>query len=193
MKKKGHKTCSICSSCHYDIRRVACIRKYLTESAAAKLMSALVISRLDYCNGILASASKDQIERLQKVQNHAARVVKRKRIRDHITPVLYELHWLPIEYRYKFKIATFAYRHFEGSLPSYLRLKSRECSREVRSNSEKRLNPPKKPNLKTVGGRSFSQIAPKIWNSLPDDLKSVDSLPLFKRKLKTHFFREHFG
>ena len=156
-------------------------------------MSALVMSRLDYCNALLASASQDQINRLQMVQNHAARVVMRKRIRDHITPVLRELHWLPIEYRYKFKIATFAYRQFEGSLPSYLGLNSRECSRKVRSNSEKRLHPPGKPNLKTVGGRSFKQIAPKIWNSLPNDLKSVDSLPLFKRKLKTYFFREHFG
>ena len=119
----------------------------------------------------------------------------RKRMSDHITPVLHELHWLPIKYRYRFKIATFAYRHFDGSLPSYLSecLNSRECSREVRSNTINRLHPPRKPNLKTVGGRSFSQIAPKIWNSLPTDLKTVESLPLFKRKLKTHFFKEHFG
>ena len=141
---------STCSSCRYDIRRIACIRKYLTQSAAAKLMSALVISRLDYCNALLASASQDQINRLQMIQNHAARVVMRKRIRDHITPVLHELHWLPIEYRYKFKIATLAYRQFQGSLPSYLGLNSRECSRDVRSNSEKRLHPPKNRTSKPL-------------------------------------------
>jgi len=155
----------------------------------------LVISRLDYCNALLASASKGQIDRLQKVQNHAARVVMKKRMRDHVTPLLRELHWLPVEYRCQFKIATFAYRHFDKSLPNYLsdRLKSRECRREVRSNAIKRLDPPKKPNLKTVGGRTFSQIAPSVWNSLPSDLRAADSLPHFKRKLKTHLFQIHFG
>ena len=144
---------------------------------------------------VSALASQSQIDRLQKVQNHAARVVMKKKMRDHVTPLLRELHWLPVEYRYQFKIATFAYRHFDSSLPNYLSkcLKSRQYVREVRSNAIKRLDPPKKPNLKTVGGRSFGQIAPKVWNSLPSDLRAVDSLPHFKTKLKTHFFQIHFG
>ena len=84
---------------------------------------------------------------------------------------------------------------FDSTLPNYLSkcLKSRECAREVRSNAIKRLDPPKKPKLKNVGGRTFGQIAPKVWNSLPSDLRAVDSLPHFKRKLKTHFFKIHFG
>ena len=158
-------------------------------------MSALVISRLDYCNSLLVSASQAQIDRLQKVQNHAARVVMKKKMSDHVTPLLHELHWLPIKYRCQFKVATFAFRHFDESLPSYLSncLTSREYGREVRSNEVKRLDPPRKPNLKTVGGRAFSRIAPTIWNSLPSDLKKIDELAVFKRDLKTHLFRKHFG
>jgi len=119
----------------------------------------------------------------------------KRKMRDHVTPLLRELHWLPIEFRIKFKIATFAYRHFDQSLPSYLseNLTSREYGRDVRSNETRRLDPPRKPNLKTVGGRSFGQIAPNLWNSLPSDLKKAESLPIFKRKLKTHYFRQHFG
>ena len=186
---------NICSTCHYEIRRISCIRNILTQSAAAKLMSALVISRLDYCNSLLASATQGQIDRLQKVQNDAARAVMKRRRRHHVTPLLRELHWLPIAYRYRFKIATFVYKHFEGSLPSYLSesLDSRCYSKEVRSSSVKRLNPPRKANLKTVGGRSFRQIAPIIWNDLPIDLRAAKSLPAFKRNLKTLMFREHFG
>ena len=149
-------------------------------------MSALVISRLDFCNAILESATQGQLERLQKVQNHAARVIMKRRMRDHVTPLLRELHWLPIEYRIKFKIATFAYRHFDQSLPSYLSetLTSRENERDLRSNKTRRLHPPRKPNLKTVGCRSFGQIAPKLWNSLPSDLKEAGRRPFSNENLK---------
>ena len=156
-------------------------------------MSALVMSRLDYCNSLLASATQAQIDRLQRAQNHAARVVLRKKRRDHATPLLQELHWLPVKYRCQFKIATLAYHHFEGSLPKYLSdvLETRKTPILVRSSSLRRLHPPRKPKRITVGGRSFAHIAPTVWNSLPAELKAIPSLSEFKAKLKTHFFRQH--
>ena len=152
------------------------------------------MSRLDYCNALLASASQTQIDRLQRAQNHAARVVLRKKMRDHVTPLLRELHWLPVKYRCQFKVATLAFRHFEGSLPRYLSnvLVERKTPRLVRSSTVKRLVPPKNPKRKTVGGRSFSHVAPTVWNSLPADLKAIPSLQEFKAKLKTYYFQQHF-
>ena len=181
--------------CYYEIRRISSIRSFLNQQAAASLMSALVLSRLDYCNSLLAGLTHSQTDKLQRVQNHAARVVTRKRMRDHVTPLLRDLHWLPVRSRCRYKIATLAYRHFEKTLPKYLgdTLVTRNCPREVRSKSMKRLEPPKKPKLKSVGGRSFSQITPMVWNSLPADLKALPSLPIFKARLKTYLFTEYFG
>ena len=136
-----------------------------------------------------------QTDKLQHAQNHAARVVTRRRMRDHVTPLLRQLHWLPVKSRCRYKIATMAYRHFENTLPKYLSdsLVTKTYPKETRQSNVKRLHPPRKPNLKTIGGRSFSHIAPTVWNSLPADLRSPPTLPAFKSNLKTLLFKEHFG
>ena len=106
---------SICRACFLELRRVASVRPCLSESACAKLVAALIISRLDYCNSILIGLPDEDLSRLQKVQNSAARLVSGKRKSVHITPVLKELHWLPVKLRCQYKIAVLAYRHFDGS------------------------------------------------------------------------------
>ena len=92
---------SICCASFLEHRRIASIRPYLSQSAAARLVAAMVISRLDYCNSVFTGLPADHIARLQRVQNNAARLVlqKKKRRRDHITPLLKELHWLPVKFR----------------------------------------------------------------------------------------------
>ena len=186
---------TVSRACYLEIRRIASIRPYLNQSAAATLMSALVLSHLDYCNSLFASVSQSQIDRLQRSQNHAARVVMKKRMRDHVTPLLRELHWLPVKLRSQFKIATLAYRHFDDSLPEYLKttLVKRKYTKAIRSATVKRLDPPKKPNLKTIGGRSFSHVAPQVWNSLPANLRALPSLSEFRTQLKTYLFGQYFN
>nr|KAG5701019.1 hypothetical protein BaRGS_022730 [Batillaria attramentaria] len=130
--------------------QIASIRPLLTADSTAMLVNAFITSRLDFCNSALAGLPADQINRLQRVQNSAARLILRKRKRDHVTPLLRELHWLPVVYRIKYKIATLSFRHFEQSLPQYLsdKLTTYEPSRTLRSSSEKLLKVPKF-NLKT--------------------------------------------
>ena len=84
---------------YLELRRIASIRPYLTQSATAQLVSSAITSRLDYCNSILAGLPLKQISRLQRVQNNAAKLVLRKSNFDHVTPLLKELHWLPITFR----------------------------------------------------------------------------------------------
>ena len=89
------------------------MRSYLTESTTARLVSSFITSRLDYCNATLTGLPAVEINRLQRVQNNAARLVLKKSQRDNVSPLLQRLHWLPIPARIDDKIATFAYRHFE--------------------------------------------------------------------------------
>ena len=117
----------------------------------------------------------------------------KKSKRDHVTPLLKELHWLAVKYRIQYKLATLAFRHFDGTLPSYLSssLCTYQLSRSLRSSTEKLLKIPK-TNLKTFGERSFDYIVPTVWNWLPADLRASPSLPIFKVNLITHFVRQAF-
>ena len=110
----------ICKASYFHIRALRHIRSSLTTDVANTIASAIVGSRLDYCNSLLAGTSVSNLARLQLVQNTLARVVARKSRFDHITPVLSGLHWLPICHRINFKIATITYRVLQSQQPSYL-------------------------------------------------------------------------
>ena len=183
----------ICRSAYLSVKRIASIRPFLSETATARLVQASVISHLDYCNSVLTGIPDKQIQRLERVQNDAARLILKKRKRDHITPLLIKLHWLPVSYRIQFKVACLAYRHFDKTLPSYLSssLTTYKPSRPLRSASQKILDPPTM-NMKTVGERSFSFMAPSIWNDLPTSIRNTPTLTAFKSKLKTHLFKKAF-
>ena len=144
-------------------------------------------------NSTLSGLPSVSLNRLQKVQNHAARLILRKRKTDHVSPLLKELHWLPVEARIKYKMCVLAFKHFQGTLPPYLsnKLQSYTPSRTLRSSAEKLLKVPKY-NLKTSGLRTFHVQATLCWNSLPSGLRDSPSLPTFQKKLKTHLFSSHF-
>ena len=113
----------LCRSAYFAMRQIASIRRYLTEKkTTVQLMCSFVLSRLDYCNATLAGLPATHIARLQRIQNNAARLVLQKSKRQHVTPLLTQLHWLPIQTRIDYKLATLAFRHcdFDGSLPQYL-------------------------------------------------------------------------
>ena len=113
----GLKACS----CHpLSLGCIGSIRHLLTDKPAICLVNALITSRLDFCNSILAGINVDQVYRLQRLQNAAARLVTKKRKHNHISPVLFDLHWLPVSYRIKFKLCVLVCRQFEETLPPYL-------------------------------------------------------------------------
>ena len=151
---------SVCRAAYLELRRIASIRPYLTQSATAQLVSSAIASGLDYCHSILAGLPLKQISRLQRGQTNAAKLVLRKSKYDHVTPLLQELHWLLMKFRPQYKIATFVYRFFDGSLPGYLSqtLCAYEPTRNLRPSCEKLLKVPKR-NTKTFGERSFSFLA----------------------------------
>ena len=86
---------STCKSSFYHIRNIARIRRFLSEESTKALIRAFVTCRLDNCNLLLYGLPKNQIEKFQRVQNCAARLVVNARRYDHITPAVIDLHWLP--------------------------------------------------------------------------------------------------
>ncbi len=110
----------------------------------------LLVSRLDYCNALLAGFPSNTIKPLQMIQNAAARLVFNEPKRAHVTPLFISLHWLPVAARIKFKTLMLAYRTTTGSAPSYFHslLRIYIPSRSLRSASERRLVVPSQKRLK---------------------------------------------
>ncbi len=115
---------------------------------------------------------------LQIVQNAVARVLTRLRRYDHITLILQSLHWLPIKFRISYKILLLTYKALNGLAPAYLTslLSRYNPTRSLRSQNSGLLVVPR-ITKSTKGGRTFSYLAPKLWNSLPDNVPGSEMMP----------------
>ena len=127
--------------------------------------------------------------RLKKVQNTAVRIITLCDKKDHITPHLKTLHWLPVPLRIDFKLLLITYKIVNGLAPSYLceLLIPRNIPRELRSSSTCNFKIPRSRTT-SYGDRAFSVAAPQLWNDLPPEIRDAPTLSTFKTKLKTHLF-----
>ena len=156
--------------------------------------SALVSARLDYANSILFGCPQKHISRLQQVQHALARVVMQQAYRSSSsTELLKQLHWLPIEWRIRFKLATSTYKVLHTGHPPYLTdlLQYHKSSVSTRSSTSQLLAIPRH-NL-SFGSRSFCVSAPRIWNSLTTQIRQCQTLATFRCHLKTHYFQSAFS
>jgi hypothetical protein len=180
----------VVSRCFGVLRQLRQIRLYVPPSTFQALVVALVLTRLDYANSVLIGLLVHLIRRLQSVLNVAARLIYGLRRCDHITDALLTLHWLKVpEHPVQAGCA-----NPSGS--------ARNCSELPRSptsdsgfawaaRSPIGVYPSavcSPVRLSTVGHRAFSVAGPQIWNSLPVDITMIDSLLVFRRRLKTHLF-----
>ena len=183
----------ITKSCYLHLRAISNIRKYLTNDAAEKLVHAFVTSRLDCNNALLYGIADYLIDKLQLIQNNAARVISQKRKHDHITPTLISLHWLPVHYRIQYKLLLLTFKSQNNKAPVYLAdlLEPYIPIRALRSDTQERLVQPK-TRTKKYGDRAFSTCGPKLWNELPQNIKCAETVDTFKSLLKTYMFKLAF-
>lgn len=181
----------VVSSCFFQLRRLRQIRRSAGEEVTKRLVSALILSRIDYCNAALAGLPQTTIAPLQRVQNAAARLIGDTKPWDHISPVLRRLHWLPVNKRIKYKLCLLMHLIHTKQCPDYM-------SDMVRSTAESATRPGlrsashfsyRKPAIGSkFGERAFSYAGPASWNDLPYHIQSTTDTASFKRQLKTFLF-----
>jgi hypothetical protein len=193
---------ALSGSCSYHIRDLRRIRSTLDYNTTRTIATALVHSKLDYCNSLYLNLSGSHLNKLQVIQNNMARAITCKRKFEHISPTLYSLHWLKIQQRIEYKIISITYTALQFGQPTYLRqLLNIQSVRSTRSGSLVTLARPSPPRLQ-ISDRSFHIKAPQLWNSLPAHLRQPASQPgsgllalsrhQFLAQLKTHLFQQSY-
>ena len=184
---------NVCKSAYYMIYNLRRIRKYLDKDITKDIVHACITNKLDYCNGLLYGIPDCQIVRLQRVQNTCARLICGCSKFTRITPILRNLHWLPVRQRITFKILLIVYKALLGQAPTYIKellnFKPNQHNRNLRSSRDTLLL--QIPSIKTkitLGDRAFACAAPKLWNNLPFEVRKSPSVNVFKSKLKTLLF-----
>ena len=142
----------------------------LSDDACSQLIHALVTVRIDYCNSLLYGLPEYSLDRLQKILNTAARILRRVPKFDHISETLMDLHWLPVHQRITFKILILTYQAYHKTAPQYLcdLIVPYANTCNLRSNNKLFIAPcHSRAKLKTYGERFFQHAAPNEWNNLP--------------------------
>jgi len=189
MRTHVQRTVSCCFAVLHQLRH---IRRLIPPATFQTLMVALVLSRLDYGNGVKIGLPTYLVRQLQSALNASARMIFQLRRSDHITDELASLQWLRVPKRIQFKIAVLTYKVLHRTAPRYLgpliRVSDLLGRCRLRSTSTDRLVvPPFK--LSSIGRRTFNVAAARTW---PKDVTSSPTLPTFRKRLKTRLFRQSY-
>ena len=157
---------SVSKSCHFHIRDIRRIRHLLPLSTATTLANSLVSSKLDYCNSLHSGISQTNLNKLQRIQNSLARVIKNTSKYQHITPTLKKLHWLPIKQRIDYTTCLLTYKTLTNQQPTYFYNSLSFPSHSVSTRSSDSLFLSIPYVRSSLDKRAFSVIGPRLWNSL---------------------------
>ena len=181
-------TTNTVSSCIGSLCQINRVKHLFDSTTLESIIEALVFSRLYYCSAVWSGTAKKNICKLQKVQNFAARIVSGARKYDHITPILRELKWLPVNSTLLYKIGILTFKCLHGLAPRYLceQFITRSTVHSIGTRNRHKLNI---PAFRTAAGqRSFLYRAVSLWNSLPNNITDYTSLPTFKKELRNYLF-----
>ena len=174
----------VVSHCYKILKDIGRTKKYMERSHLEKIVHAVISTRLDYCNSLFMNISKENIFKLQKVQNTAARLILGRRRRESATLALKEIHWLKIEARIVFKVLLLVFKMLKG-----------QCSRNMELNYKSFNGRPddylllETPNFKTAyGKRVFAYNGSRLWNALPMEVRAEEDVEKYKKLIKTILF-----
>jgi hypothetical protein len=180
---------------YYHLRNIVHIRPYLSDMACARAIHATVTSRLDFNNALLLGIPKAHINQLQVLHNSAARVLTKTPQRQHISPVLARLHWLPVDARIHYKALSMVHAAVHSpSAPPYMKdmCSFYQPARPLRSQNDTVTLVCAQPS-NMHGTRSFKSCAFRLWNDLPLNLRIIPEAATFKKRLKTYLFNQVYN
>ena len=183
---------NICRASYSNIKALRKIRSALDQETAKTVACSIVSTRMDYCNSVLYGTTANNLSKLQRIQNTLARVVTGHRRRDHISPVLKDLHWLPVRERIEYKVGYLTFKSKLTGQPAYLSdiIQTYNPIRNLRSSDQNKLVI---PFVRTkIASRAFSVAAPNIWNQLPETVRNSETIPDFRKNMKTFLFNRAF-
>ena len=183
----------VVSKCIGSLCQINRVKHLFDRSTLVTIINLLVFSKLFYCSSMWASTTKKNIARLQKVQNFAARIVTGARKYHHITPILKELHWLPVAKQLEVRDTPMAFKCIERLAPTSLcnkfTTRSQVHTRNTRNNDKLNI-----PFFRSATGqRSFSFRAVQLWNDLPESLINMESFNVFKNASKGRALDKFLG
>ena len=173
----------IVKSCNMTIRKLSKIKDFLTYEQLRTAVCSYVFLTIDYCNSLLYGIQADLLDKLQSVQNSAARLVRGKsKFQGSTAEFIRKCHWLRIRERIIFKICVLVHKCLYGSAPECLKKMLKYSGSE---RTKKLIQPTHKGSY---GGRSFARVGPKLWNLLPQEMRMERDIDQFKKDLKTFLF-----
>ena len=152
------------------------------------MMQTLVLSKLDYCNSLLMGTTDYKLDKLQKIQNMACRIIFKLRKYDHVSNHVSHLHWFKVRQCIIYKTPMLVFKCKHNLAPLYLHdlLKyTHNC--QIRSTDQNKL-PTFKFNTALVMKSSFKSMGPHLWNDLFTEIRCIDNLETFRTSVKTHLF-----
>ena len=167
------------------------IRRFLDFDACHNAVRALILSKLDYCSCLLNGLTQKNITRLQRIQKRCAKLIFKRPKLTHASPLLHDLHWLPVTQRIKFRTLVHVFKCLNNLSPTYLSSllsTQKSSSYFLRSSKGILCNIPRSHTL--TGDRAFSISAPRLWHRLPPSVRNSTSITSFKKALKTHLFSD---
>ena len=171
------------------MRQISKVRKFFTKHDLQILISSLVLSRIDCNNVLYYNLKASNIRKLQTVQNCAARIVCRVNRFDRVSSdsLTKKLHWLKVNERILYKILVLVHKCINRKAPNVL-IASFTLSERSRCNRlvTKSFN-------SAFGERAFTVCGPKLWNSIPSYLRTIEKINTFKEKLKTYLFKKCYN
>ena len=171
----------VVSSCFLSIRDIAKIKSFLPRETLCTIVSARVLTKLDYCNSVYYKINGSEIKKLQSAQNAALRLVsgRFKYDRAPISPLFKEVHWLRIQERIVFKVLLMVHKCVWAAAPDSLKAL-------ITTSNQRTLQLIEKRSLTAYGDRAFSRAGPKLWNCLPLYIRAEKKLDPFKKLLKSY-------
>ena len=170
----------VVTSCFITLRLLSRIKYFLTPDQLNTLVCSLIFTQVDYCNALYYRLKNETIDKLQRVQNCAARLVRKSKIPSGtMDKVLLEMHWLKVKFRSVYKILLLTHNCLNQNAPKEIinMLSYGDSTRTMKLQETRFKN--------KYGCRAFSHVAPKLWNHLPKEIREVKDTNKFKPQLKS--------